>query len=64
MGILLINKNYKNDIYDINCGLDKDQIKNLEINDNIITGIVCKDTWFGFYNNKSIEKSYEYQIVE
>lgn len=63
LGILFINKNHKNEIYDINCGLDKEQIENLEIKNNIITGIMCKDTWFGFYNNNSIEKSYEYQIV-
>lgn len=63
IGLLYINKNHIKDIYDINCGLDKDQIDKLNINDNIITGIMCKNTWFGFYNNESIDTSYEYQIV-
>jgi hypothetical protein len=63
LGYLYINKVHNNEIYDINCGLDESQIDNLEISKNIMTGIMCKDTWFGFYNNKSLEKSYKYQIV-
>lgn len=63
LGNMYINKNYVNDVYDINCGLSKEQIESLNIQYNTITGIMCKSTWFGFYNNESIDTSYNYNIV-
>lgn len=63
LGELYINKNHMVDVYDINCGLDNSQIKELNIKYNKITSIMCKDTWLSFYNNESIDISYDYQIV-
>jgi len=63
LGTLYINKNYVSNVYDINCGLTKSQIEILDINNNKITSIMCNKNWFGFYNNDSLSKSYNYQIV-
>lgn len=63
LGILYINKNNQADIYDINCALDKSQYDYLQIGKNKITSIMCKKNWLAFYNNESLDRSYDYKIT-